>query len=374
MEDPQNLFSEQAEFFAPARSYRGHASPQRRVRDAAAAVYSVPARHAIARLLDRARPDVAHLHNIYHQLTFSIVDELNSRGIPMVQTLHDWKLACPAYTLFTEGAPCRRCVNSNVLHAIRHRCVTDSLPASAVAALEAAIAHRRGSYDLIDRYIAPSEFAKSIAQAAGIPAARVDLVPYLIPDAELGFRESDVVREPVFFCAGRLEETKGIRQLLAAFERVPPPARLQIAGWGSLQGEVEAAAARNSRIEFLGTRSREEVLNGLARSRALLLPSVWEDNCPLVLLEAQACSTPAIVSDRGGLPEFVRDGVHGFVIDPEDIASFSARIVRMADDHSLAADMGLRGRERLLMEHRADVHYERLLETYARVRSKTTDP
>lgn len=370
MQDVQNVPSEQSEFFAPSRSYMGDGNGLRRFFDAGTAIYSLSARRALSRLLDSERPDVAHLHNIYHQLTLSVVDELHRRHIPIVQTLHDWKIACPSYTLFTDGAPCRRCVDATVLSAIKHRCIKGSASASAIAATEAAVAHRRGTYHRIDRYIAPSAFARSVALAAGMPSPRVDILPYLMPDGELGVEGNKGLRDPVFFHGGRLDETKGVRQLLAAFDRVRAPARLQIAGWGSLQAEVESAAARNPRIEFLGTLSREGVLTALDQSRALLLPSVWEDNCPLVMLEAQARSTPAIVSNRGGLPEFVVEGEHGFVIDPEDIGAFAARIEILAADPSLAADMGARGRQRLMAEHRSDSHYDGLLAIYDQARAE----
>ena len=372
MTHPDNFSSRYEEFFAPGRSYdgQGTAAVARRVRDGAASIYSVSARRALVRLLNTVRPDVAHLHNIYHQLTFSIVDELASRGIPMVQTIHDWKIACPAYTLFTDGAPCRRCPESNVLEAVRHRCVKGSVAGSSIAAVEAAVAHKRGSYHRVATYIAPSEFARSVVMLAGIPAEQVQRLTYLFPREELA-EPSEQIREPVFFHAGRLDETKGVRQLLAAFAGAPQSARLEVAGWGALENEVRAAAARDPRITFLGRLPRETVLERLSLSRALLLPSIWEDNCPLIMLEAQARSTPAIVSDRGGPREFVRDGEHGFVINPEDTAAFTQRIADMAADAQTAAAMGARGHQRLLAEHDPDRHYRDLLTIYNDARHVT---
>lgn len=366
MDDPRNLESAQEPFFAPARAYDGAESGRvKRVRDAASSVYSLSARRALSRLLDEEQPDIAHLHNVYHQLTLSVVDELHSRGIPIVQTLHDWKIACPAYTLYLDGAPCRRCVDGNVLSAIKNRCIKGSAAGSALAALEAALAHRRGTYLRISRYIAPSAFAGSVASMAGMPADRIRLVPYLMPDDEIGGGGDPTGREPVFFFGGRLDETKGVRQMLAAFDRLDSPATLRIAGWGDLQVEVEAAALRNPRIQYLGTLTRTEVLSELSRARALLLPSTWEDNCPLIMLEAQARSTPVIASDRGGPPEFVRDGQDGLVIDPDDVKSLATAIDRLAGDPELASDFGRNGRARLLATHGVDDHYVRLMDVYA---------
>src|SRR6202020_545679 len=109
---------------------------------------------------------------------------------------------------------------------------------------------------------------------------------------------SEQARGSVFFHAVRLDKTRGVRQLLAAFAAAPETARLEVAGWGALEHEVRSAAARDARITVLRRLPRETVLDRLSHSRALLLPSIWEDNCPLIMLEAQARSTPAIVSDR----------------------------------------------------------------------------
>jgi glycosyltransferase involved in cell wall biosynthesis len=366
MKDERNAPSEYAAYFSRPRSYeQGAERPGlQRLTDAASTVYSWSARKALGRLLDRERPDVAHLHNVYHQLTLSVVDELSARGIPIVQTLHDWKIACPAYTLFTEGAPCRRCLDSNVLNAVRHRCVKGSRAASALAALEAALAHRRGTYMRIHRFVAPSDFAGAVARASGVPSNRICRLAYFLPDEELRDPGSPHPREPVFFLGGRLDPTKGVRQLLAAFERVREPARLRIAGWGPLEPEVRSAAERTDSIEFLGALPRHRVLEELGRCRALLLPSVWEDNCPLILLEAQARCTAAIVSDRGGPPEFVREGMDGFVVSPNDPHALAERIDRLAGDAVLAARFGRSGHSRLLGAHDARRHYERLVAVY----------
>src|SRR5262245_39238650 len=237
MRHPANLPSPYERYFAPARSYAGDGGLVRRVGDAASSVYSWKARRALGALLDVRRPDVAHLHNVYHQLTLSVVDELARRRIPIVLTLHDWKIACPAYTLFTEGRPCGRCVHGSVANAVVHRCVKSSRAASGLAATEAAIARHRDTYGKVQRFIAPSRFAAGVAGMAGVERRRVDYVPNFLADAELAAEPSDGTREPIFFAAGRLDATKGVRELLSAFARVEG-AQLRIAGGGELEGEV----------------------------------------------------------------------------------------------------------------------------------------
>lgn len=372
MQHEANLPSPYADFFATRRSYDNSTPITRRAVDAASTVYSPSARRALSRLLDVHRPDVAHLHNIYHQLTLSVIDELAERRIPTVLTLHDWKIACPAYTLFTEGQPCRRCPSGTVVHAVRHRCVKSSASASAIAATEAWIARRRGSYGKVQRFIAPSRFAIDVAALGGVAKERVAHVPNFLPDEEMNIDTPMHDAGPRFVYAGRLEEAKGVRNLLDAFSRVEAPASLRIAGYGPLESEVRAAASRDSRIRYLGMLSRAELYGELEAARAAVLPSLYEDNGPLIILEAQARATAMIVTDRGGPPEFVRDEETGLVIDPERIDDLTAAMARLAVDAELAERLGARARERVRREHSAARHYELLSQEYENALSEVT--
>lgn len=372
MQHEANLPSPYAAFFARSRSYDNGNPIARRAVDAASTVYSPSARRALSKLLDVHRPDVAHLHNIYHQLTLSVVDELAERQIPTVLTLHDWKIACPAYTLFTEGQPCRRCPSGTVVNAVRHRCVKSSTSASAIAATEAWLARRRGSYGKVQRFIAPSRFAMDVAALGGVAKGRVAHVPNFLPDTEMNIDTPIGDAGPRFVYAGRLEETKGLRNLLQAFSRVEAPASLRIAGHGPLESEVRAAASRDSRIRYLGMLSRTELYEELDAARAAVLPSLYEDNGPLIILEAQARATAMIVTDRGGPPEFVRHEETGLVIDPERIEDLAAAIQRLALDAELARRLGAEARERVRREHSAARHYGLLTREYENALSEVT--
>jgi glycosyltransferase involved in cell wall biosynthesis len=365
MRDDGNLPSPYSSFFAPPRSYAADVPLRERAAHALSSVYSPAARRAIARLLDAHRPDVAHLHNVYHQLTLSIVDELASRRVPIVLTMHDWKIACPAYTLFTEGDVCRRCPTGNVGSAVRHRCVKSSVAASAIAATEAIVAHRRGSYGKVQRFIAPSRFAIGVAALAGVSEAKVAHIPNFLPDDELNVtaRGDDAGAQLLY--AGRLESTKGIRNLLAAFARVRTPATLRIAGRGELVEEVLAAAATDPRISYLGQLPRDDLYAEIDAARAVVLPSLYEDNGPLIILEAQARAKALIVTDRGGPPEFVRHDETGLVVDPASLSSLAAAMERLVGDAHFARALGARAQEVVRREHSAARHYELLTRTYA---------
>lgn len=364
MRHPANLDSPYAAYFAPQRSYDASGSPSRRVADAAASIYSLSARRALGRLLDAHRPDVAHLHNVYHQLTLSLLDELAARRIPVVLTMHDWKIACPAYTLFTEGEPCRRCPSGTPINVVVHRCVKGSRAASALAAAEATLVRARRLYGKVQRFIAPSRFAVSVAEMAGVDRLRIAHVPNFLSDAELDAPASAGDDEPRFVYAGRLDETKGIRPLLAAFASVEGPVSLRIAGSGELEGEVRAAAAADPRISYLGRLGRDAMYAELDRARAVVLPSLYEDNGPLSILEAQARAKPMIVTDRGGPPEFVRNEETGLVVSAGDVHGLAGAMTTLARDGERAREWGANAREHVRREHSPARHYERLSAVY----------
>jgi glycosyltransferase involved in cell wall biosynthesis len=175
---------------------------------------------------------------------------------------------------------------------------------------------------------------------------------------------------PRLVYAGRLDETKGIRNLLAAFAQVSVPATLRVAGRGPLEADVRAAAARDPRISYLGVLPREQLYEELESGRAVVLPSLYEDNGPLIILEAQARAKAMIVTDRGGPPEFVRHEETGLVVDPARIADLKAAMERLAADRDLAATLGVRAQRDVRRHHSANRHYELLNQVYEDARSE----
>jgi glycosyltransferase involved in cell wall biosynthesis len=371
MASPDNLPSPQSAYFAPARSYDARGGLVRRGRDAGAAIYSPAARRAIGRLVRDQRPDVAHLHNVYHQLTLSIVDELVAQRIPVVMTLHDYKVVCPAYTLFTEGAPCRRCVGRAPVRVVPHRCIKGSVAASAIGAVEAVLGRARGTYGKLDAAIAPSRFLAGLA-ATEIPADRLHVIPNFLPRAPRRPPVPAADREPVALFAGRLEEVKGIRPLLAAFSGPSrSPLRLVVAGDGPLQGLVAGEAAASPRIEYAGRLSRQDVDARLRRAAVLVLPSLWEENCPMIILEARAAGAAVVCAASGGLPELVDDGHDGVLVDARDPLAIARALDSLHTDVAARAHMAERGFARLERDHAPERHRDRLLAVYDAVAARS---
>lgn len=373
MEHPSNVESPYSSYFAPRRDYTDSSRPlHSRVRDGLTSVYSVSARRRLRRLLEKTRPDVAHMHSIYHQLTLSLVDELAHQGVPSVMQLHDYKIGCPAYQLYRDGQPCSLCTTGAVENVFLHRCIEGSRPASMLAAIEARLARERGTYRKVDAYVASSAFAGRVAIAAGVDPNTVRVIPNFLPPEEIGESIGGLEEQPRFFFAGRLEEVKGVREILDAYATGDPElGTLVLAGAGGrLEQQVRAAASASENIEYLGRLTRDQVLAQQRRSRAVLVPSRWHENNPMSLLEARAVGAPAICTDMGGLPEMVEDGVDGFVVPPANVQALAEAIRRLAGSRTLAEEMGRRGYQRLLRDNTADVHYEALMGAYAAARER----
>lgn len=365
MASEQNLASPFAQYFAPERRYEG-VSKVIAARDAAASVYSVAARRRFTRLLRDAKPDVIHLHNIYHQLTLSLVDAAVAEGIPTVLTLHDYKIGCPSYDLYRDGRVCHDCVGSSPIGVVRHRCVKGSRLGSAVAFAEALLSRARDSYARIDMLVAPSAFVGDIAVQAGFDASRVMTVPNFLPEEEfVSAPPADASGRPaVFVFAGRLEPVKGIRETARLFADGRVPGTLRILGDGPLRTELEALASGSDAIEFVGRVPRDDVRAAYATARGALFPSLWEENCPMSLLEARAAGAAVICSAHGGLPSFVTDGVDGVLAAPGNDDEWVWALTEIGERPEYARELADAGLERLKRDHAPDPHYAALIDVY----------
>jgi glycosyltransferase involved in cell wall biosynthesis len=368
MQDARNVSCAESDYFPRGRYYGGEHGLIQRARDAASSVYSLDARKALRRLVRDRRPDVVHMHNIYHQLTLSMVDELAAQGIPMVMTLHDYKAVCPSYVLYVDGEPCHRCVTSHPGHAITHRCIKGSRAASAVGAAEALMVRARNTYSRINAFISPSQYLANIMIEGGLAARQMHVVPNFIAEAQ--FRDpgslSTVHDTATVLFVGRLEEVKGIRVLLAAARELAPKIKVVVVGQGSLEAEVLQAADEGV-VDYLGPRSWEEIAQLMDRAHALVVPSLWEENCPMVVLEAGARGCAVIASDRGGLVELVADGKDGLLFPAGDSEALAGAILRLCEDAALSAQLGSMRYARTRGQNAPEVYLRDLLSIYQQV-------
>jgi glycosyltransferase involved in cell wall biosynthesis len=324
----------------------------------------VEARRSLKRLLQARKPDVAHLHNVYHQLTLSIVDELRAQNIPIVLTLHDYKPVCPSYVVYTKGEVCHRCVGSHPGHAIVHRCIKGSRAASAIAVIEAGIVASRRSYGNIDAFISPSQHLAGVMASGGLNAARIHVIPNFVADEQFRAEESVVQSgSPMVVFVGRLEDVKGIHTLLEAARLLRSNAEVVIVGGGPLEAAVEAAA-EDGAVRYEGRKDWPDVAAFMDNARAVLVPSLWEENCPMVTLEAGARHCSVIGSDRGGLRDLVRHDVDGILFPTGDAAALAQAIDRVCEDGVFASRLGRARYTRTLEHNTANAHLPTLMMVY----------
>jgi glycosyltransferase involved in cell wall biosynthesis len=330
-------------------------------------IYSREAREKITQLIETVRPDLAHVHNIYHHISPSVLDGLKSCGIPIVMTLHDYKLICPTYSLWTEGAVCERCCGGHYYHCVLHRCSHGSLAGSLLNTAEAYIHRKLRIYDNVDLFVSPSAFLLEKHTIAGWDSTKMVHIPnFLVLEnyvPHYGHRG-------YFAYAGRLASYKGVRTLLSAVARVKPSIPLVIAGDGPERSGLEREAAQLGLggVRFLGHLGESQVRDLVAHAAFVVVPSEWHENSPYAVLEAMALGTPVLASSSGGIPELIEDGLNGVLVPSGDVDALAAGIETMLTYGPQLGDMGRAGRQRVEQFHNGERHYAALSDVYGRVR------
>lgn len=330
-------------------------------------IWSREAARATAQLIAEIRPDVAHLHHVHRHLTPSVLGPLRAAGVPIVWTIHDAELICPAGTLYTEGAPCERCLGGRYQEAIRHRCKGGALFPSLAVAVEKTMHAALRVPERADRLICPSRYMAEALARFGLPEDRILHVPnFLEPCPDPGESPGSG-----WLYAGRLAPEKGLDTLLAA-ARLLPDLPLAICGAGPLMEQIRAETARMPQVSLLGHLPQPD-LNARIRAAAVVaVPSRWPENFPYAVLEAQAARRAVVASRIGGIPEQIEDGVDGALVPPGDAVALARTVRSLVDEPERAASMGSHARARVLRERAPQEHLRRILSVYRGVSGLTS--
>ena len=282
--------------------------------------YSFEAKRKISDLIGVEKPDIAHAHLIYHQLSPSILVALKKKKIPVVMTLSDWKLICPNYLLYTEDQICTRCKNKKYRQAWEHCCADNSCWKSAIIAAEAYFHHARRYYeDLVDVFIAPSEFVKKMFVDFGWPAEKIQVLPYFLsPKIKCVNKPSLAPEQPRFAFVGRLEKVKGIQELIESWVAQNIPYNLDVYGDGPLLAELKDFVKKTGQKNIIlhGFVDREEINKKIAKEiTALIVPSIYYETFGLITIEAWAKGVPVLANDCGVLAELVKKSGAGLLFD-----------------------------------------------------------
>jgi glycosyltransferase involved in cell wall biosynthesis len=370
MDHPENLPSEysslfpsQVEFEPPPATTRGKLAGTGRM------FWSRSASRGMDEMLRAFQPDVVHLHNIYHQLSPSILQPIRRRHIGAVMTLHDYKLVCPTYRFLDHGKICEACLPRRLWQPVLKRCNSGSLAASAVSALELSVHTIGRAYFPVGAFLCPSRFLmEKMRQGHAFPE-RLRHLPNFV-DASSTEPKSSAGGGPAY--AGRLSFEKGVDVLIEAVSQVPGMT-LDIAGDGPARSELEALAAQSGaqdRITFHGRLEPEALQALLRRSGVAVVPSRWYENMPLAILEAYAAALPVIGTALGGIPELIRPGIDGAIVAPADPRALGAAIASVVSNPDEAFKMGQAGRKKMLDTFAPTHHLAQLMDVYEEVASR----
>lgn len=331
---------------------------------AARAVFGLGIRREMARIVRNHGIEVAHFHNTQPMISPSAFGIVRRAGAAVVHSLHNYRLACPAATMFRDGKVCTECVGlSFAKPAIRHGCYRGSRVASAVVATTTALHRALGTWRTdVDAYIALTAFQRDLLVRSGLPRERVAVIPNFLardPGSATGGG-----RRGVLF-VGRLTEEKGLRVLLSAVSSLPAGMSVRIVGIGPLGGEVARLAAADPRVVAVGLRSSEDVLEEMRRAAVLVVPSLWYEGMPMSVVEAFASGLPVIASRLGGLASLVDQGHNGALVAPNDAHELAQAITAIASDRRRVNELSTGARATFLARYTADAHHDALLSLYA---------
>ena len=326
-------------------------------------IYSLQARQKLKELLGVFSPRIAHVHNIYHHLSPSILSLLRDRGIPVVMTVHDLKLGCPAYTMMRGNKPCESCRGGKVHNVLLNKCIKGSAALSAVVMVEAALHRMLRTYEFgVARFVVPSRFVLDTLVHWGWPRESFVHIPNFV-DVER-FRPGNGIGRRFVYC-GRLDALKGVETLVRAAALVRQP--VTVVGGGPQEMRLrELAAELGADVSFAGHLAKDALIEVLQSARAIVVPSEVNENAPLSLLEAYATARPVIGSNIAGIPELIREGETGALFPTGNAPALAAVLERFALlPGSHLADMGEAGRRWVERDFNPSVYRDRLLALYA---------
>jgi glycosyltransferase involved in cell wall biosynthesis len=330
---------------------------------AAQAGWSRKSMKSVLALLEDFRPDVGHVHNWFPLLSPSVYEAHRLSGIPVVQTLHNYRLFCAGGTCWDGREVCTDCVDGKRSRAIRRGCYRNSRTQSAVWWRTMAGGWRNGTFQsAVDAYLAPSKIVRDLHIEAGLPAEKIRVVPNGCDDPGV-FPHDGQKPEAIF--VGRLEEEKGIRSLIEGWRALPW--NLNIVGQGTLGNELKRKYACCPQIRFHGQQPRNRVLELIRQSSIAVVPSIWYEPFGLGVIEAMAIGRPVVTAGAGAPGSLIEHGVSGVHVSESDPGSLSTACRKLLTNPHHTAHMGSEARKRYKRLYSPEAHIRKLVEVFERL-------
>jgi len=328
-------------------------------------LYSFQAKKRLELLIKQTRPDIAHLHLIDHQISPSILHVLKKHGIPVMQTVHHYKLVCPNARMYINHKKeiCERCLGGKYYHAFFQKCHMHSFAASLLVTIESYLHRLLKIYDIIQIFHVPSRFIGEKLKEGGIPSNKIH---YHFLTIDLNEHKYHEKFEKYIVYYGRLALEKGILTLLKAFLELQSDVKLKIIGEGPERSILESYVNQNhiKNVSFLGYKGGKDLINLLANSMFVVVPSEWYENSPLTIYEPFSLGKPVIGAKIGGIPEFILNGENGYLFESgnaEELAAKMEALLKAPDD---VAAFGKSARKFALKHFTPEIHYDYMLTLY----------
>jgi glycosyltransferase involved in cell wall biosynthesis len=363
MADPRGEPTPYDRHFVPKIDFKQRSGWWGKAKRAMHAIYSPQARRRLRAMIAEFRPDVAHVRNIYHHLSPSILWELKRQNVPVVYHVNDFKLLCPSYNLVSRGEACEACKGGAFWHAMRPRCYP-GLGARLTLATEAYLHRWLGTYrKCVDLFLAPSQFVRDKFVEHGWDRSKFEVLPHFQEIRELSDSSRTKDRPLLYF--GRLSTEKGVDDLLRSMRQVPQM-QLIIAGDGPQRRELQdlVSSLGLANVLFVGQVGRVERDALIARSQFTVLPSHAYETLGKTILESYAQARPVVASDAGSRRELVREGETGLLYPTGEVDRLAAAIRTLGSRPELAEKMGRAGLELVRQRHTPERHYQKLLTLY----------
>ncbi len=357
--------SEWSEYFVDEIEFGESYTTFEKIIRAPKVIYSFEAIKKLGKLLSKIKPDICHAHNIYHHISPSVLSVLKHKNIPVVITLHDLKLACPAYNMLAPDGICERCNAGRLYNVVVHKCIKNSLALSGMVMLESALHSLIGSYkNNVTRFVVPSHFYIEKLVSWGWRRERFTHIPNFI-DVH-AYTPGKIAGRPFLFF-GRLSKEKGLETLITAAKIAQVP--LLIAGEGPSKEKLMKMVDPSSQdVRFLGYLTGQGLHEAIRSARATVLPSEWYENAPISVMESYALGKPVIGASIGGIPELVKNHETGLTFESGSVESLVVALRRMADmSDSRILEMGISGRSWMEQEFSVSVYRERIMNLYKEI-------
>ena len=312
--------------------------------------------------LQRERPDVVHVHNFFPRISPSIYYACRREGVPVVQTLHNYRLLCAGAELYRDGKVCEECLDHGVTRGIRYGCYQGSKLGTAVLTIMVDVHRRARTWtNMVDCYIALTEFSRNKLIAGGLPAERIRVKPnFVLPDPGIKSGAGDYA-----LFVGRMVKSKGVPSMLEAWEKLSS-VPLHIIGDGPCKEQIESAqkAGKLSSVTYRGRLPRADTLAAMKKARFLVFPSEWYEGFPVTIAEAFACGVPVVASRLGAMQEIIADGMTGLHFEAGNVEDLRRKAEWAWEHPAEMQEMGRRGRREFERKYMAEQNIRMLEEAY----------